>query len=179
MSATLRLVSSDLRLTSSGEVRVSGGDAPRVSGPVAHDVKIGGLERLDTRLDAIAASLTAALPDRIVSRTLKHLSAQAASDLDRGIVMLVSAGEGDFVGPAGQPAFEGVQHIMLVVHLKVAEGSPASDVEAAELSLIEEIKAWMRTGIEGLWLAPTRIEHSRQLEAPYGWAVIFADAGLN
>lgn len=140
---------------------------------------IGGtvIERMDDRLDALAAALAAALPTRTVKRSLLHYTEHSAAELAAGVVTLVSAGEGDYNKGLGMVAREGVQRVVLIGHLKVAEGAPGATVEAAELDLIEELKAWARLPSPGMSLRLDSVQHSRQLENPYGWVVAYLDIG--
>ncbi len=136
------------------------------------------IRRMDDRMDAVAASLTAALTTRHVKRSwLKNYDEHTPQELADGVVMLISAGEGQYKDGPGMTALEGQHRMILVCHLKVSETSQPQDVEAAELDLIEEIKAWARVGVAGVGLSVVRVEHSRQLEHPYGWAVVYLDAG--
>lgn len=135
------------------------------------------IERMDDRMDAIAAALLLALPTRVVKRSLKHYTEHSAADLAAGVVTLVSAGEGSYNPGLGMVAKEGTHRVLLIGHLKVAEGQDGEDIEAAELDLAEEIKAFVRAGVTGTSLRLDRIEHSRQLENPYGWLVAYIDAG--
>lgn len=135
------------------------------------------IERMDDRLDAIEASLAAALPSRIVTRALKHYTEQSDADLTAGVVTIVSAGESGYNTGLGMAAREGVHRILLIGHLRVAEDTTGADIEAAELDLIEEIKAWARQPVQGMSISLDNVQHSRQLEHPYGWIVAYVDAG--
>lgn len=135
------------------------------------------IERMDDRLDAVAASLAIALPTRVIKRSLLHYTDHSPVDLAAGVVTLLSAGEGNYSKGLGMVAREGVQQMILIGHLKLAESAAGVDVEAAEIDLIEEIKAWARNRIAGLSLRLDSVQHSRQLEKPYGWVVAFLDVG--
>lgn len=133
------------------------------------------VDRMDTRLTAIATSLIAALPTRIIKRSLVHYTDHSASELTSGVVILLSVGEGDYNKGLGMAAREGVQKIILIGHLKVAEDLAGEVIQAAEINLIEEIKAWSRQRIPGMSLRLDSVQHSRQLENPYGWVVAYID----
>jgi len=135
------------------------------------------LERMDDRLDAIETSLIQVLQTRVISRDLKHYTEQTDADLTAGVVTIVSSGEKDYSKDLGMAARDGTQSVLLVGHLRIAEGMGGKAVEAAELDLIEEIKAWMRAGVTGMSLHLNNVQHSRQLDNPYGWIVAYVDAG--
>lgn len=136
------------------------------------------IERMDERMDAVADALKAALATRVVKRSFfRHFTDHTADELASGVVMLISAGERDYNDGFGMEAREGTHRFILVGHLKVAEGSTPQQVEAAEIDLIEEIKTFVRTGVAGMRLLLDQVQHSRQLEAPYGWVVAYVDAG--
>lgn len=139
------------------------------------------VERMDDRMDAVAAAAATALPARVVKRSFfRHFTDHTPAELASGVVMVISAGERGYNDGLGMEAREGTHRFLLIGHLKVAE-TPAADmpqrVEAAELDLIEEIKTFVRSGVAGVRLVLDQVQHSRQLEAPYGWVVAYVDAG--
>lgn len=129
------------------------------------------IDRIDDRMSAIVANLQAALPSRIIKRGLMHFANHPAGELELGIVMPISDGESDYSRNLGMVAKEPKHNILLVCHLKVAEISPALDIELAEMALIEELKQWLRKGVNGMDFEIESVQHSRQLEHPYGWVV--------
>lgn len=130
------------------------------------------VERIDDRMALIAASLTAALPTREVKRNLLHFDQHAPGELESGVVMLVSDGESNYSRNLGMTAKEPSHSLLVICHLKVAEDSPKLAIELAEMALLEEIKTWLRAGVEGMSFDIDSAQHSRQLEHPYGWVVI-------
>ena len=135
------------------------------------------IERMDDRLDAIEQALIAALTTRVVKRELQHYDDHSQADIAAGVLMIVSSGEGDYNNSLGMVAAEGTQNIMLIGHIKLVEGSTSLAVEAAEINFIEELKSALRTGVTGMGIALKQINHSAQLEKPYGWFVASIDAG--
>lgn len=135
------------------------------------------IERMDDRLDAIAAALTTALSTRVIKRSLVHYTDHADADLAAGVVTLLSAGEGGYSNGLGMTAKEGTHKLLLIGHLQLAESADGEAIEAAEIDLIEEIKAFVRSGVTGTSLRLENVIHSRQLERPYGWIVAYIDAG--
>jgi hypothetical protein len=137
------------------------------------------IERMDARMDAVEAALRAALPTRAVKRSFqRHYTDHRREDLRRGVVVLVSAGEGDYRGGLGGAAREGTQRMLLIGHLQVDEHAEPVATERAETALIEEIKAFVQASpVAGLELQLDSVQHSRQQEHPYGWVVAYLDAG--
>lgn len=136
------------------------------------------IERMDDRMDAIHAALVAALPTRVVKRSyFRHFSEHEEAELAAGVVMLISAGEGEYARGRGMIAREGTHKFLLIGHLKADDDSAPRDIEEAELDLIEEIKAFVRVPAPGLSLYLAQAQHSRQLEHPYGWVVAYLEAG--
>lgn len=133
--------------------------------------------RMDDRLDAIETALRAALPTHVIKRSLKHFTAHAEGEIEQGVVMMVAGGEKDYRRDPGMIAKEGTQRLLLVAHLKAAETDEPTQVEAAELDLAEEIKTFVRSGVSGMTIYLESIEHSRQLDFPYGWLVVYLDVG--
>jgi hypothetical protein len=115
----------------------------------------------------------------VVKRSyFRHYTEHEETDLEKGVVMLVSDGEGDYkpTRAASAAAKEGVHSFLVIGHLKADDDAEPQATEAAELDLIEEIKAFARIPIPGLSLRLTRTQHSRQMEHPYGWVVAFLEA---
>jgi len=136
------------------------------------------IDRMDDRLDAVEQALVAALPTRVVRRSwLREFDAYSEADLLRGVVCLISAGEREYQTGPGRNARGGVHRMLLIAYLKVEEQETPQAIERAELDLAEEIKAAVRAGAPGVGLSLVSIEHSRQLEHPYGWVVVHLDAG--
>jgi len=134
------------------------------------------IERIDDRAAAIVASLTAALPARIIKRSLLPFDQHAPGELDAGVVMVVSDGESQYSQNLGMTAKSGKHAILLICHLQVAETTEPLAIELAEMALLEEIKAWLRTGVPGMSFDIDVAQHSRQLEHPYGWVVVKINA---
>ena len=130
------------------------------------------IDRIDDRMAAIVASITAALPTRTVKRSLEYYDQHTAAQLTQGVVMPVSEGESEYSQNLGMTAREGKHAIFIVCHLKVAETSAKAAIEDAEMDLIEDIKTWVRAGVPGMSLQIDNAQHSKQLEHPYGWVVV-------
>jgi hypothetical protein len=139
------------------------------------------IERMDDRLDAIEAALRAALEPngRIVKRSYaRNYRKHGEADLLDGVVVLVADGESDYSTDLGRAARGGTMNVLLIGHVAVDQKTKThADVEAAELDLAEEFKAFVRTGVEGMNLQLSEIRNSRQQEFPYGWVVAVLAAG--
>jgi len=135
------------------------------------------VDHMGTRLAAVLVLLTAQLSTRHVTRNLKHFTDQPAADIADGILTIVSAGEGNYKNQRGMVAKEGTGRLLLIGHLKLAESASGQAVEDAEVAFIEEVKAALRVGVTGIGFALQNVEHSRQLDRPYGWFVASVDAG--
>jgi len=142
------------------------------------------IDTLPARTDAIEASMRAstALASRVIKRSyLRHYDEHQAGELEQGVLMLISTGEGGYKNGQGMVAREGVQRLMLVGHVKVSDDLSNDEqglaVEAMEQSMIEEIKAWARAGVSGVGLSIESFQQSRQQSAQYGWIVGYLSAG--
>lgn len=130
-----------------------------------------------TKLDAMEQLLINQMPGRNIKRTLVHYADQDATEILEGIITIVNASEGGYINQPGMVAKEGTTKVLLIAHIKVPESDNSKETEDAELLLAKELKAAIRVGVPGIGFALERIEHSRQLEHPYGWFVAFLDAG--
>lgn len=122
-------------------------------------------------LDAIVASLSTALPERYVQRSLINPANVPKASLLAGTVCVVSEGGGDFANYRGREGDLGQINVRLVGFVQVSESSETADVERAELALLGDLLWWVNTsavpGIDVVY--PGDWVQSKQLEHPYGW----------
>lgn len=125
-------------------------------------------------LDALVASLAAALPARKVQRSLVDPASASAAALSAGLVCVVSEGGGKFANYRGREGDLGTMNARLVGFLQVGEKSQPADIERAELTLLGELLSWAgTTAVPGLdVMTPGDWVQSKQLEHPYGWLVL-------
>lgn len=134
---------------------------------------------IDAALAGIATSLAAALPGRVVQRSLvlDPINHDPAA-LAKGVVCLVAGGGGRFANYRGREGQLGHAQLGVVGFVKVAEGSDPVAVEQAELALLAEVLAWVcAPGLPAPWdsALPGDWRQSRQQEHPYGWFVLELD----
>lgn len=135
------------------------------------------IDDIAERLTAVEALFTAQLTTRHIKRALKHFTDQDDTELQEGILTIVSAGEAGYKNQKGMVAKEGTGKILLVAHIRVAESNNSQDIEDAELAFFKEVKVALRVDVPGLGFALESFEHSRQLEHPYGWFVATIKVG--
>jgi hypothetical protein len=125
-------------------------------------------------LDAIAASLAAALPNRSVQRSLIDPANESIEKLTAGVVCVVSEGGGSFANYRGREGDLGTLNARLVGFVQVPEKSLPEVIEKAELTLLGELLSWVSTAaVPGLdVMHPGDWAQSKQLEHPYGWLVL-------
>ncbi len=143
---------------------------------------IPNIERMDDRLDAVEAAMLAdtALKLRVIKRSyLRHYSSHTEDEIKKGVLTLMSAGEGDYSQKLGMVARDGTHRMLIICHLKVSEPDSKKQpraVEDMELDIIEEVKTFVRNTVNGMDLVIDSVQHSRQQEAPIGWFVMYLDA---
>lgn len=137
------------------------------------------IEDTAERVAAFEAALAAALSTRVVAPGFAPSSLRTAEELAAGVVNVTLRDEGDYGQGRGTTARGATTRLDLICHLQVASpancsrSALASAVRAAELSLLEEVKAFCRSRpIPGIEVLLTEAAFSQQLEAPLGWAVI-------
>lgn len=125
-------------------------------------------------LDAVEASLKAALPGRYVQRSLAQPANAPREQLEAGLVCLVSGDGGNFANYRGREGDLGTLNATLVGFVKVDDSSEPVEVERAELVLLGELLDWVNSSaVPGLDVVyPTDWRQSKQLEHPYGWLVL-------
>jgi hypothetical protein len=132
------------------------------------------LERIDDKLAAFDAALATSLPaGRIIEPGFTPYSERDAAQLLAGVLNRVCEGEGSYSNARGMAAKEGTLRVILICHLQVAEGSSSDQLQQAEITLMEELKTFTRTGLTGADLVLTDLQQSRLLEHPYGWVIAF------
>jgi len=124
---------------------------------------------LKTALDNLKTALAAALPTRVVTRDLRDFAQHAQSDLEAGVLTIVSHREAGYANYRGREADLGKLSVITVGQLKMPEAAAPSEVEDAEFAFAEETKTFLQTvlPVEAVVLLETRF--SGQLDAPYGW----------
>lgn len=125
-------------------------------------------------LDAIVASLAAALPARVAQRSLVDPANANVAALTAGVICVVSEGGGNFANYRGREGDLGTMNVRLVGFLQVLESSTPADIERAELTLLGELLTWVSTtAVPGLdVMYPGDWVQSKQLEHPYGWLAL-------
>lgn len=126
-------------------------------------------------LQALADSLAAFLPARVVGRSLVDPAQASQADLLAGVLCLVNGGGGGFANYLGRVGQLGSLRARIVGFVLVPEkGTAGVDVEAAELALLDDVLRWMN-GHAPVTVLPLDWAQSQQLEHPYGWFVLDLD----
>lgn len=126
---------------------------------------------LDAAMGALQATLAAACPGRLVSRSFAPMPLRSAEELQAGVLALMAQGEAGYANYRGREAELGTVKVVLLGQVKVAEDSAPVAIEQAEFAFAEQIKA----ALHGPLLPPLRqalarsFVQSGQLEHPYGW----------
>lgn len=125
-------------------------------------------------MDALEASLAAALPTRHVRRGLVDPANVDRAELLAGTVCLVGEGGGNFANYLGREGQLGKLRASLVGFVLVEEGTEAVAVERAELALLQELLGWTAypNTPAGMTALPQEFRLSGQLEHPYGWLTL-------
>lgn len=130
----------------------------------------------NTALQAVADSLAAKLPARVVGRSLlADVGMADQADLRAGVLCVVAEGGGGFATHRGREADMGTLDFWVVGYVLVDENQPPAAVEQAELALLQDVLTWVaepgavrpRNGVY-----PQTVKLSQQLEAPYGWVSV-------
>ena len=131
-------------------------------------------------LDALVASLAAALPTRFVQRSLADPANEKTERVQAGLLCVVAKGGGSFANYRGREGDLGTMQVSVVGFVQVGEKSLPADVERTELDLLGELLGWVSTtkvlGIDVV--TPGDWTQSKQLEHPYGWLVLGLDVKI-
>jgi hypothetical protein len=126
-------------------------------------------------LDSLLLSLTAALPERVVTGSFADFSDRRPAEIDKGIVTLILVRSNP-----EEESWTEMLHCKLVGQVKVNERSQQPNaVTAAELALYQQLSAWCRN--PGTSLPNIHIHgdvlFSGQIEFPVGWVAMDLDIG--
>lgn len=140
---------------------------------------MSAVNKLDVALDAIRDLMAAALPHRVVQRSLvRDPITHDEDEMLKGVICLVNGGGGRFANYRGREAQLGHASLGVVGFVRVDEALPGEAVEKAELALLQDVLDWLKspgaprpfdTAAPGDW------RQSRQLEFPFGWIVLEVD----
>ena len=134
---------------------------------------MSGLSASATRMEAVRESLAAFCPHRKVSRDFLDFAQRDEADLKKGLLSLIADG--------GSPQGEGLsetfvmdsQNMAILGQIKLPEGCAPSEVENAEMAMLDDVLNWMRSSPEVLdEVVLRRFRQSKQVESPYGWMVL-------
>lgn len=134
---------------------------------------------LDAALGGIEGLMQAALPHRVVQRSLVRdpLSHDQAA-LEKGVICLVNGGGGQFANYRGREARLGHAALGVVGFVLVEETAEPVAVEQAELALLQDLLGWLQAPGHPRpfdYAAAKEFRQSRQMEFPYGWIVLEVD----
>lgn len=131
-------------------------------------------------MNALKTALAAACPARVVTRELRDFNDKPRADLLAGVYTLIAGDEGNFPNYRGREGNFGDLQVALIAQIEVAENASAEDLEEAESTMIDEIKAFTRTALAAPIdsIVITALKRSQQLEHPYGWVLFDIEAML-
>lgn len=134
------------------------------------------MSELGTRLDLIRTELAAKYPLRSVRREFLDFMNLSSTELAQGVYTILSGGESDLTNVAGYVAQDGKHSITILAQIQMpaAAGEEATglQVEEAELTMVDEIKAFCRTLSASLCLLSLKgWRQSMQTERPFGFVV--------
>lgn len=136
---------------------------------------------LGERLALVEASLGSALSASRVflPGQLRPITDFNDADLLRSVVQTAPTSEGDYLDAAAPEsvAKNGILQLLVVGQLRVAENADRRNLQAAELALVEELKAWTRSPPAGVRLRLSRVDFSQLADFPHGWIVATVSVG--
>lgn len=122
-------------------------------------------------LSTFKAALAAAYPLRTVTRSLKDYAERQPAELKAGVFTIVT------VGQPGADVYDQMLKFMVVGQVKLNENATGEAIEEAELIMAREVKTLIQRQLRGPLMRITGIDHSAQLETPYGWVSVAIECG--
>lgn len=122
-------------------------------------------------LATFKAALAAAYPARVVTRSLLDFARRPKAELQAGVYTIVTTGQ------PGEDIYEQKLKFVVVGQLQLAERAPGEEIEEAELVMAREVKTLVQRQMRGPLMRITGVDHSAQVEAPYGWVSLSIECG--
>lgn len=122
-------------------------------------------------LRTFTAALASAYPLRTVTRSLKDYAERQPAELKAGVFTVVTTGQ------PGTDVFEQMLKFMVVGQVQLPEKASGEEIEDIELIMAREIKNLIQRQLYGPLMRITGIDHSAQLEVPYGWVSVAVECG--
>lgn len=122
-------------------------------------------------LSTFKTALAAAYPLRTVTRSLKDYAERSAGQLKAGVFTIVT------VGQPGADVYDQMLKFMVVGQVQLAENATGEAIEEIELIMAREVKTLIQRQMRGPLMRITGIDHSAQLETPYGWVSVAVECG--
>lgn len=125
-------------------------------------------------MQALEASLIAALPTWHVERSLVDPANETSARITAGVICIVSAGGGNFANWTGREGELGDMEVKLVGFKQVGAKAKPVDCEKAELALLGQLKAWcQQKHAEPIdCVKPGDYRQSQQLSHPLCWLAL-------
>lgn len=122
-------------------------------------------------LSTFKTALAAAYPLRTVTRSLKDYADRTPAQLKAGVFTIVT------VGQPGADVYDQMLKFMVVGQVQLAENAAGESIEEIELIMAREVKTLIQRQMRGPLMHITNIDHSAQLEVPYGWVSVAVECG--
>lgn len=122
-------------------------------------------------LSTFSAALAVAYPLRTVTRSLKDYAERQPVELKAGVFTIVT------VGQSGEDVYDQTLKFMVVGQLQLHEKATGEEIEEIELVMAREVKTLVQRQLYGPLMRITGIDHSSQLETPYGWVSVAIECG--
>lgn len=122
-------------------------------------------------LSTFQAALAAAYPARVVTRSLKDFANRPKTELQAGVFTIVTTGQ------VGEDVYDQKLKFAVVGQLQLLERASGEEVEEAELVMAREVKTLVQRQLRGPLMRVTGIDHSAQVETPYGWVSLAIECG--
>jgi len=122
-------------------------------------------------LSSLQVALAAAYPLRTVTRSLKDYAERQPAELKAGVFTIITGGQ------TGEDVYDQRLKLIVVGQVQLGEQAAGEDVEEAELIMAREVKTLIQRQMTGPLMRITNIDHSSQLEVPYGWVSLAVECG--
>lgn len=130
-------------------------------------------------MQALEASMAAAMPQRHVQRKLVDPAKEKLDRLTAGVICVVSAGGGNFANWSGREGELGTMNVAVVGFLQVGAKTSTEAVEQAELAMLGDLLDWcQQQHADPIGsVTPGDYRQSQQLSHPMGWLALDLKVG--
>ena len=128
---------------------------------------------IDARLDLMVDIFKGLFPERVTDRDYKDIHTTDEDELTCGTFSFMFKSEAGYRNELHRRADTSTQKYIVIARMYLKEGATGEDVEKEELTMIEEMKTFIRSGLPSEICNLSMVETigSAQAQVPLAWVL--------